>query len=860
MPLSPGARLGPYDVVGLLGVGGMGEVYRAHDSRLGRDVAIKVVRAGDAEHADSLLRFEREARAVAALDHPNILAVHDVGVHDGRPYLVSELLEGETLRAATRGKQLSVKRAVDYGVQIARGLGAAHARGIVHRDVKPENLFLTRDGRVKILDFGLAALHEGEADPSRATDTRSHPTDTGVVLGTAGYMAPEQARGEPADHRADVFALGAILYELLSGRRAFSGSSRAETLVAILKDEPPDLAGVQTRVPAPLDRIVRRCLDKRPDDRFHSAHDLALALEAVAETGGGASAPDRQRKPWNVRGWAAAVLLLGLAGLGGVALGRRTTTASPPSFRQLTFRRGHVSSARFMPDGQTVVYSAAWDGARPELFEARLDSLDPRRLGLGIAQVAGTLPGEVLVLLSQQDASGSFLGVYPATLARVPLGGGPPRELAQGITDASASLDGSRMAVLRPEIGRTILEFPPGTRIHETGGFAYGLRVSPDGQRVAFVESPSQEQPPRSLRVAGPDGSRQLSSGWAHIQGVAWPPSGREVWFTATRQGLGRAQELYAVDLAGRERLVLRAPGRLILNDIASAGRALLSVEARRSESYARGPDDKVERDLSWLGFSIVGAISSDGRSILFSEEGGTSGPNGAVCLRRLTDPAPIRLGEGWGMDLSPDGTQALIRLSKPVPRLGLLSTGPGETRLLPPGGIVDHDWAWFFPDGRRILIQGRERGKQTRLYVQELASGAPTPLTPEGVETALSYPLSADGQDMLANRNGSWSVQHLAGGPARAIPLAQGDEPIRFARDGRSVFVREAGEGWPARVARMDLSTGRKQPWLELQPPDLAGAASLGSGNILLTPDGRSYAYLLHRVLSDLYLVEGLR
>jgi hypothetical protein len=268
-----------------------------------------------------------------------------------------------------------------------------------------------------------------------------------------------------------------------------------------------------------------------------------------------------------------------------------------------------------------------------------------------------------------------------------------------------------------------------------------------------------------------------------------------------------------------------------------------------------------VERDLSWLGVSLAGAISADGTTVLFSEEGGTSGPNGMVCLRRFADAAPIRLGEGWGMDLSVDGSQVLTRLRKPVSRLALISTGPGAGRLLPPGDLVEHDWAWFFPDGRKILIQGREQGKRTRLYVQQLTSGVPTPVTAEGIETSPSFPLSADGQEMLVVSEGQWAIQPLAGGASRPISgLGVDEEPLRFAADGHSIFVWHAGEVWPVFVTKRDLRTGQDQPWLKLRPPDVSGAYPIGAGQLLLTPDGRSYFYQVHRALSDLYLVDGLR
>src|SRR5882672_2947573 len=284
MPLVVGSRLGPYEIIAPIGAGGMGEVYRARDARLGRNVAIKVLPAAYSADQDRLRRFEQEARAAAALNHPNIVAIYDVGSHDGSPYVVQELLEGSTLRERLSGGALPQRKAVEYALDIARGLAAAHAKGIAHRDLKPENLFVTRDGRIKILDFGLAKLTQPEhreASVSKAP-TMSTDTDPGMILGTAGYMAPEQVRGESADHRADIFALGAILHEMLTGKRPFHRATSVETMNAILKEDPPDLSRAPRPVSPALERIVTHCLEKDPAARFQSAQDVAFNLEALS--------------------------------------------------------------------------------------------------------------------------------------------------------------------------------------------------------------------------------------------------------------------------------------------------------------------------------------------------------------------------------------------------------------------------------------------------------------------------------------------------------------------------------------------------------------------------------------------------
>jgi serine/threonine protein kinase len=314
--LSSGDRLGPYRVDSPLGAGGMGEVYRALDTRLGREVALKIVSRGRGNDRDRVQRFEQEARVAASLSHANLLALHDVGSQDGVDFAVFELLEGQTLRARLESGPLPVSKAVGYGVQICEGLAAVHARGIVHRDLKPDNVFVTRDGQVKILDFGLAKPGP-RGFLAGNSDVRT-PTEPGLLVGTCGYMAPEQARGRPADARSDIFSMGALLYEMLSGRRAFAGPTPADTLAALLTQDPPQMSAISHPVPRPLERVVRRCLERNPEERFQSARDVAFGLQAVAES----DAPVARRRGRSVT---VPVALFALAGLALLA-GRRAAT------------------------------------------------------------------------------------------------------------------------------------------------------------------------------------------------------------------------------------------------------------------------------------------------------------------------------------------------------------------------------------------------------------------------------------------------------------------------------------------------------------------------------------------------------
>jgi len=369
--LMPGAKLGDYEVQRLLGSGGMGEVYRARDTRLARDVAIKVLPAFLSQDPDRLRRFEQEARAAAALNHPNILAVFQMGTYECAPYLVSELLEGSTLREQLVRGAMPLRKAIDCGVQIARGLSAAHEKGIVHRDLKPENLFVAKDGRAKILDFGLAKLVQRRTTFDDSTITANSGTQPGVVMGTIGYMSPEQVRGNAADNRDDIFAFGAILYEMLTGKRAFQKPTSAETMSATLNEDPPGISQLASSTPLALQRIVHRCLEKNPGQRFQSASDLAFALEALSDSGVQSAIAPVQPERLEKRKWwyatATAITLLALAsGVGTLWFARSAHKASEPTVTvvPLTTYPGFQRDPSFSPDGNQVAF--AWEGYKQD--------------------------------------------------------------------------------------------------------------------------------------------------------------------------------------------------------------------------------------------------------------------------------------------------------------------------------------------------------------------------------------------------------------------------------------------------------------------------------------------------------------
>jgi eukaryotic-like serine/threonine-protein kinase len=860
MALSAGTRLGPYEILSALGAGGMGEVYRARDERLKRDVAIKVLPASFSADPDRLRRFEHEAQAAGVLNHPNITVVYDIGSHEGAPYVVQELLEGETLRAELASGRLPPRRAIDYASQIARGLSAAHYKGIVHRDLKPENLFVTGDGRVKILDFGLAKLIQREEGSGLQTGlpTASVGTEPGVVMGTLGYMSPEQIKGEPAGPVSDIFALGAILYEMLSGHRAFRGNSAGETMAAILKEDPPELSLTNQNVGPGLERIVRHCLEKNAERRFQSASDIAFNLEALS--GSGVSGPQRKRAPTAGRFRRPALgtlAALAIALAGGVFGGHRLWKApavSPPSFLRLTHRRGFVKSGRFAPDGHTVFYAANWDGAeKPQLFSTRLESPGSLSLDLPSGRIeAVSRAGEMLIL---SDALFSTGYAHRGVLRSAPLSGGAARDLFEDVVSADWSPDGRSLALVRAPDWRHRLEFPAGKVLYEAPGWISLARVSPQGDAVAILDHPQFGDDAGAVALVDRNGKRTtLSDGWVSIQGMAWSPSGREVWFTAVEAGGGRA--LHAVSRTGRHRLVARSPGGQTLEDISADGRLLLTYSNERIGLVGLGPDSKA-RSLSWLDWSVNPILSDDGGTVVFTEE--KEGKGRTVYLRGTDGSPAVRLGEGEDVALSPDGKWVLAALGRfsPAPLI-LLPTGAGEPRSLPKDSINhEPELGAFLSDGRRIVFIGSEPGRNRRTWVQDLDGGRARPITPEGVAGTV---LSPDGRFIAARGPDQRPALYpVEGGPARTFEgLEPNDEILRWSADQRFLYVgANPGRKPTARIDRLEISTGRREPWKEYILPDPAGIDDFRAGAI--TPDGKAFAFTYVQELSDLYVVDGL-
>ena len=606
--LAPAARVGPYEVVSLLGHGGMGEVYRARDLRLSRDVALKVLHGELAKDEDRTRRFEQEARAAGILNHPNIVAVYDIGQHEGWPYIISELLQGETLRDRMATSTLGWRKAVEYGIQIAHGLTAAHERGIVHRDLKPENLFLTKDGLIKILDFGIAKLGPGEGGVGSDIETLSQ-TGPGTILGTAGYMSPEQVRGLVADHRSDVFSLGAVLFEMLTGNRAFKGTSPAGTLSAILREDPTDGLEAGLDLAPGLLRVVRRCLEKAPEDRFQTARDLAFALEGETAV---LASPNRTPERGPVERSLGRWLLPALAALGvlGTAFGlwwgrRGAPLPTPLSFERLTARLGGVQSARFAPDGETILYSARWGTDPIEVFSTRAATRGWRPLGLTDALVLAISSREELALLLRPRST--TFGVFEGTLARAPMAGGTPREVLEGVLDADWSRDGKELAVIHIVGDRYRVEYPIGHVLYDPDPPVWlsGLRIFPRTDQAALIEHTVAADTRGSVVVASLDGQRRtLASGFSAIGDVNWSPDGDEIWFSATRKGGGAATDA---------RRVAVGPGAGARGN----ARALPDVRCVKARPGAGSEGQRLGGDPSPRPRRFRGSGSGGGRAVL---------------------------------------------------------------------------------------------------------------------------------------------------------------------------------------------------------------------------------------------------
>jgi eukaryotic-like serine/threonine-protein kinase len=871
--LNTGSKLGPYEIIGALGAGGMGEVYRARDTRLNRDVAIKVLPQAFAADAERLRRFEQEAKAASALNHPNILSIYDISAHDGAPFLVMELLEGETLRERLRSGPLPVRKALDVAVLTAHGVAAAHEKGIIHRDLKPANIFVTNDGRVKILDFGLAKLVQREevnvSDTQSPTRTsgghvpNEGRTEAGVVLGTAGYMSPEQVRGKPADARSDIFALGTILYEMLSGQRAFERDSSADTMAAILKEEPPELSGEGKKIPPAIERVVRRCLEKQPQARFQSASDLAFALDALSGTGVSSAAVAAVKDAPRKRTWivAAAIAAAVVVLVAVVVLLLERPAASVPEFTQLTFRPADIHHARFAPDGRTVVYDAAIDGKPIALFSTRTDTAETQPLAINASVLSISSSGEMAVALAPDlEMPNTPVG----TLARVPLGGGSTRELLDNVTDAEWNPDGSALAISHRVGSHYQLEYPAGTVLYRTNGYIDNLRFSPAGERIAFIDHPILGDDRGTIDVIDLHGNRKvLTAEYSSAQGLAWSPKGDEIWFTAAVAGEPRA--LRGVTLAGRERTILAAPIMLYLQDVSRDGDVLLSTDHYRDQQLLQDGPNGAVHDLSSFTYEITSAISPDGLMLLLNSF--DTGPNSDYNLyMQSTDgSAPALIGVGSGVGLSFDGKWALAIDPNRRHELELIPTGVGQTRTLnAPSGLLYISAAWM-PDGKHLVVSASGPGHVPATFIQDAVSGAAHQITGDGTYLTNTFGASAevspDGKYCVTTDGEShYWIQPTDGGKAIELKGLDADDfPLAWHNDSQHLFVRQPAETGGVDIYDFNVSTGTRKLWMQFSPSDKTGLIN-SAPETAITPDGAHILFTVNRVYSTVFLVKGLR
>ena len=841
-----GQRLGDYELLELIGSGGFGEVYRARTTGDNREVAVKVVRsAGAGRH--ELHRFKQEAKTLRLLNHPHIVTIYDVGVHDDNSYIVTELLEGETLRARLQRGPLAARTAVLLAIQVAEGLAAAHEQGIVHRDLKPENLFIAADDHVKILDFDLAKLVPltGDALVKWSTVT---PTGPGVLIGTLGYMAPEQINDTPqTDRRSDIFSLGVILYEMLSGLRPFQRNSPAETVAAVLHVTPPDLTLLQRDLPPALGHVVRACLQKQKTARFDTAADVARALRGVL------SELDRGRSMIRGRRWRPASLIAAGVALFGsgvlVAAAVRPLVEDAAHFARVTFGRGPVFSARFSPEGR-VLYEAAFNGASSELFTTVPGTAESRSLGRPGAGVLSISPSGKLAMSFDRRTVHGYMRV--GTLAVSAIDGGGARTLLDSVYWAEWKPHTNDLVVVRDVAGRVRLEILGGKVLHETSGWLGEPRFSPDGRLLAVTEYKRMADAVGAIVLIDAQAPvRTLTSEWLSLLGIAWSPRGDEIFFTAKGPD---GSALRAVDLSGRVRVVRRGPGTLRLHDIAPDGRVLLARDDVRLEALGRGQDDAQERLLSWLDWTLPRDLSADGSTLLFTETGEAAGREPGVYVRDLRTSAVTRLGAGSALAFSPDGTRVLAIADS---RLVLQDTKSEARTVLGGDGFVHNPWASFFPDGKRIAFAGIEPPRGSRVFIRSIDANDTSPVTPEGYRLSSANAVSPDGRLIAAI--GPKDRIYLCSSDGGAQRPLEGSKPGELVAgwhpSGRAVFVFTPSQ-LPITVYQQSLA-GERHVWRTFAPADRIGTVTVH--RVVLSADGRSYAYALERQFSDLYIVTGL-
>jgi Tol biopolymer transport system component len=704
----------------------------------------------------------------------------------------------------------------------------------------------------------LAKLLRPEQSHDTIATLASPATLPGMVMGTVGYMSPEQVKGGASDARSDIFSFGAVLYEMLSGKRAFKRDTSAETMTAILREEPADLTATGWQGPPALQRILTRCLEKNVERRFQSASDLAFAIESLSGSSSATSAssiskaaePPKTRRPWLT--WAA-------AGLGVLALvaavwaaGRRSAARPQPKFTRLTYQQGYLSNARFAEDGQTVLYSAQWNNDPLQVYSVRTEFPQSAKVDI---------PSAVLLTLSSGgDMEVAADPVYESwflygTMAQVPMVGGTPRAQEKEVISADFAPDGKTLAVVRRANRKVQLEYPERKVIYTTAGYLDYMRVSPSGKQVAFLEHPVYGDDRGWVSVVDETGNRkQLTQEFGTIQGLAWSRTGTEIWFTAAN---APDRQLFGVNLSGKQRLIFTTPQGARILDIAADGRVLLSIERQQPEVAGIDPASaKERRGLEWFDGSQLGDISPDGKAISLIEWGGPAGPLYLQVYRKLDGSAPVALGPGSSPRFSPDGAFVAGALLTRPPQVVLNPIGTGESRHLPAGEITSLKSVAWFPDGKHLLLTAAAQGESLRAYEMDLDGGPPQPLGPADFT---GVAVSPEGKRIAGkNAAGEAAVFDRETQKLQIIPgIEPGETLAKWTEDGKALLLYSATP-MEARLYRLEVDSGKRTLLQTVQPHEKTG--SIVPITLGYAERSKTYAYSTVRVLGTLYVAEGLQ